>query len=167
MKRIKAIVGLLLLMAGQAVAQEEHLVMHFDFENVDGKNVTDPVSGITAKVMNQASVVEMGSRRVLDLGNGTGYLDMTRGAGEVVRNLTDFTVSVYYRVDNKASLSGAGYFLWCFSQSAAPECPAHGHLDGRLGQRGWYGNGQRISERPLDAHALPSERAEGRTVSRR
>ena len=119
MKRIKAIVGLLLLMAGQAVAQEEHLVMHFDFENVDGKNVTDPVSGITAKVMNQASVVEMGSRRVLDLGNGTGYLDMTRGAGEVVRNLTDFTVSVYYRVDNKASLSGAGYFLWCFSQSAA------------------------------------------------
>lgn len=119
MKRIKAIVGLLLLMAGQAVAQEEHLVMHFDFENVDGKNVTDPVSGITAKVMNQASVVEMGSRRVLDLGNGTGYLDMTRGAGEVVRNLTDFTVSVYYRVDNKASLSGAGYFLWCFSESAA------------------------------------------------
>lgn len=119
MKRIKAIVGLLLLVAGQAVAQEEHLVMHFDFENVDGKNVTDPVSGITAKVMNQASVVEMGSRRVLDLGNGTGYLDMTRGAGEVVRNLSNFTVSVYYRVDSKASLSGAGYFLWCFSQSAA------------------------------------------------
>ena len=87
MKKIKAIVGLLLLMTGQAVAQEEHLVMHFNFENVDGKNVTDPVSGITAKVMNQASVVEMGSRKVLDLGNGTGYLDMTRNAGEVVRNL--------------------------------------------------------------------------------
>lgn len=119
MKKIKAIVGLLLLMTGQAVAQEEHLVMHFNFENVDGKNVTDPVSGITAKVMNQASVVEMGSRKVLDLGNGTGYLDMTRNAGEVVRNLSDFTVSVYYRVDSKASLSGAGYFLWCFSQSAA------------------------------------------------
>lgn len=47
MKRIMAIVGLLLLMLGQTVA-EEHLVMHFDFENVDGKNVTDPVSGITA-----------------------------------------------------------------------------------------------------------------------
>jgi len=118
MKRIKAIIGLLLLMAGQAVA-EEHLVMQFNFENVEGKNVTDPVSGVTAKVMNTAKVVEMGRRRVLDLGNGTGYLDMTRSAGEVVRNLTDFTVSVYYRVDNKASLSGAGYFLWCFSQSAA------------------------------------------------
>lgn len=113
-----AIIGLLLLMAGQALA-EEHLVMRFDFENVDGKNVTDPVSGITAKVMNQASVVEMGSRKVLNLGNGSGYLDMTKGAGEVVRNLSDFTVSVYYRIDGKASLSGAGYFLWCFSQSAA------------------------------------------------
>ena len=72
MKKIKAIVGLLVLMVGQAVAQKEHLVMRFDFENVEGKNVTDTVSGITAKVMNQASVVEMGSRRVLDLGNGTG-----------------------------------------------------------------------------------------------
>lgn len=118
MKRIMATIGLLLLMAGQALA-EEHLVMRFDFENVDGKNVTDPVSGITAKVMNQASVVDMGSRKVLDLGNGSGYLDMTKGAGEVVRNLSDFTVSVYYRIDGKASLSGAGYFLWCFSQSAA------------------------------------------------
>ena len=118
MKRINAIVGLLLLIAGQAVA-EEHLVMRFNFEDVDGRNVTDPVSGITAKVMNQASIVEMGSRRVLDLGNGTGYLDMTKSAGEVVKKLSDFTISVYYRVDNKASLSGAGHFLWCFSQSAA------------------------------------------------
>ena len=150
MKRIKAIVGLLLLMAGQAVAQEEHLVMHFDFENVDGKNVTDPVSGITAKVMNQASVVEMGSRRVLDLGNGTGGFALGSGLFPVVL----LTVGGQH-ADQCA--------LFCLS----PECPAHGHLDGRLGQRGWYGNGQRISERPLDAHALPSERAEGRTVSRR
>lgn len=118
MKRIKTIMALLLLIAGQTVA-EEHLVMQFDFENVDGKNVTDPVSGVTAHVMNQASVVKMGSRRVLDLGNGAGYLDMTKDAGEVVRNLTSFTISVYYRVDSKASLSGAGHFLWCFSQSAA------------------------------------------------
>lgn len=69
MKRIIAIVGLLLLMLGQTVA-EEHLVMHFDFENVDGKNVTDPVSGITAMLMNQASVEEMSDRHVLNLGNG-------------------------------------------------------------------------------------------------
>lgn len=120
MKKFKAIVGLLLLVVGQAMAQtEEHLVMHFDFENVEGKNVTDPVSGVTAKLMNQASVEEVSDRHVLNLGNGTGYLDMTKSAGEIVRNLTDFTVSVCYRVEAEASLSGAGYFLWCFSQSAA------------------------------------------------
>ena len=118
MKKIKVIVGLLLLMVGQTMA-EEHLVMQFNFENVEGKNVTDPVSGITAKVMNTAKVVEMGSRRVLDLGNGTGYLDMTKNAGALVKDLEDFTVSAYYRVDEVASLDGAGYFLWCFSQLAA------------------------------------------------
>lgn len=118
MKKIKAIVGLLLLVVGQAVA-EEHLVMHFDFENVEGKNVTDPTSGVTAELMNQAKVEELEDRHVLNLGNGTGYLDMTKNAGSIMKGLTDFTVSVYYCVDNKASLSGAGYFLWCFSQSSA------------------------------------------------
>ena len=118
MKKFQAIVALLLLTTVQVVA-EEHLVMHFDFENVSGKDVTDPVSGITAKVMNQAKVVEMGNRHVLELGNGTGYMNMTKNAGTIVKELEDFTVSVYYRVDAAASLSGAGYFLWCFSQSAA------------------------------------------------
>lgn len=100
-------------------AQDEHLTMQFDFSNVQGNSVVDNVSGITAQVMNTAKVAAMGQFHVLDLGNGTGYLDMTAGAGQKVRSLQDFTVSVFYRVDNSASLSGAGYFLWCFSQSAA------------------------------------------------
>lgn len=104
---------------GNVQAQEENMVMQFDFTNVQGTTVVDHVSGINAKVMNQAQVVPMGKYHVLDLGNGTGYLDMTQNAGKIVRSLEDFTVSVYYRVDEKASLSGAGYFLWCFSQSAA------------------------------------------------
>ena len=110
---------MLLLTTGLAQAQNEHLKMQFDFSSVQGTSVTDPVSGITAKVMNQAKVVQMGPYHVLDLGNGTGYLDMTTQAGSIVRGMDDFTVSVYYRVDAEASLSGAGYFLWCFSQSAA------------------------------------------------
>ena len=109
----------LFLLMGNAQAQEEHLKMQFDFSNTSGTNVMDATSGITAKLMGQAQVVTMGQYHVLDLGNGTGYLDMTRSAGELVRSLGDFTVSVYYRVDAGASLSGAGHFLWCFSQSAA------------------------------------------------
>ena len=114
-----ATLWILLLTTGLVQAQNEHLKMQFDFSTVQGTSVTDPVSGITAKVMNQAKVVQMGQYHVLDLANGTGYLDMTRNAGSIVRELEDFTVSVYYRVDAEASLSGAGYFLWCFSQSAA------------------------------------------------
>ena len=118
MKRIKAIVGLLLLMAGQAVAQEEHLVMHFDFENVDGKNVTDPVSGITAKVMNQASVVEMGSRRVLDLGNRLRVLPCQRECLALRRRLFP-VVLLTVRCQHCGCLSIYGI---------SPERPAYGHI---------------------------------------
>ncbi len=111
--------ALLLTMTMGAGAQNDHLKLHFDFSQVEGKNVTDAASGITAQLKNQATVARMGSYRVLDLADGTGYLDMTASAGQVVRQLENFTVSVYYRVDPSASLSGAGYFLWCFSQSAA------------------------------------------------
>ena len=107
------------LMVFTSRAQVEHLKMQFDFSNTSGTDVTDTTSGITAKLMGQATVMAMGQYHVLNLGNGTGYLDMTRSAGELIRSLEDFTVSVFYRVDADASLSGAGHFLWCFSQSAA------------------------------------------------
>ena len=109
----------LLLSMGRAAAQQEPATMRFDFKQVSGNTVTDAAGGIEAKLMNQAKVTRMGSFGVLDLGNGTGYLDMTAKAGQQVRSLADFTVSVYYRVDAAASLSGAGHFLWCFSQSDA------------------------------------------------
>ncbi len=120
MKRILTAIFLFLVANyGTANAQEENLRLQFNFENVDGKNVTDPISGVTAKLMSQAKVVEMGKYKVLDLGNGTGYLDMTKNAGTIVKDLEDFTISVYYRIDSEASLSGAGYFLWCFSRLTA------------------------------------------------
>ena len=77
----------LFLLMGNAQAQDEHLKMQFDFSNTSGTNVKDATSGITAKLMGQAQVVTMGQYHVLDLGNGTGYLDMTRSAGELVRSL--------------------------------------------------------------------------------
>ena len=119
MKKTLLIAMLMLLACTGVIRAQENLKMQFNFENVQGDEVTDPISGVTAKLVNKAAIIEMGNRHVLDLGNGSGYLNMTKSTGEVVRNLTDYTVSVYYRVASKASLSGAGYFLWCFSQSAA------------------------------------------------
>jgi len=109
----------LLLLASSASASGENLKLHFDFSKVSGKQVTDVASSVKGKLMNQARVIKMGSYNVLDLGNGTGYLDMTSSAGQQVRSLEDFTVSVYYRVDMAATVSAAGNFLWCFSQSSA------------------------------------------------
>lgn len=97
----------------------QNLRMRFDFANVSGTDVTDTISGITAKLMNNAKVSPMGKYHVLSLDSDNAYLDMTSNAGELVRNLEDFTISVFYRVEESASLNGAGYFLWCFSQSEA------------------------------------------------
>ncbi|MCR5198384.1 MAG: alginate lyase family protein [Prevotella sp.] len=110
----------LLLMANiTTLAQDEHLKLHFDFSQVEGSNVTDAGGGITAKLVGAAKVEQVGNYHVLNLGNASGYLNMTDKAGEVVKTLNDFTLSVCYRVADKASLSGNGYFLWAFSTSAA------------------------------------------------
>lgn len=100
-------------------AQDENLRYRLDFEQVNGTTVTDAVASTQATLKNQASIMEMGKYHVLNLGNGTGYLDMGKDAGSIVYALSDFTMSAYYFVESDASLSGAGYFLWTFSQSAA------------------------------------------------
>lgn len=102
-----------------AKAQDEHLRIQFDFDDVTGTYVSDDISGISARIMGDAKVIEMGKFHVLDLGNGEGYLNLTPNTGKVVRQLEDFTLSVHYCVARDASLSGAGYFLWAFSQTTA------------------------------------------------
>lgn len=101
-------------------AQTDSLLLHYTFDNVNGTTVPDEsASGVNATLKNDATIVEVGKYHALSLGAGTGYLDLSAAAGNLVRSLGDFTISVYYRVDASASLSGAGFFLWAFSQSAA------------------------------------------------
>lgn len=114
MKRLLTLFAFLVTMVC-AQGQDANLKMHFDFSNVSGTRVTDDVSGITARMLYNAKVVEVGKYHVLQLGNNIAYLDMTSAAGEIMRKLNDFTVSVCYYVSPNASLSGAGRFLWAFS----------------------------------------------------
>lgn len=101
-------------------AQDDGLRLHFDFAQASGTSVPDAASsGITAKLMNEATVKEMGKYHVLSLGNGTGYLDMTSKAGTLFRSLDTLTISMYYRVDEDATISGAGNWLWTFCTSSA------------------------------------------------
>ncbi len=108
-----------LLTLAMPVAAQEHLIMQFDFSKAEGSNVKDNISGITAKAMSGASIAWFGECGVLNLGNSTGYLDMTSAAGNVLKACDNYTVSVYYRVDSETSLSGNGYFLWSFATSSA------------------------------------------------
>lgn len=121
-KTILAVLLASLLCAPQDIQaqSDESLLMRYDFENVSGTTVTDASgNGVNASIVNPAKVEKMGTYHVLNLGNGSGYLNMGTKAGSAVRQLEDFSVSVYYRVDDTATLTGAGFFLWCFSQSSA------------------------------------------------
>ena len=108
-----------LLTATLTFAQEENLKMQFDFSNISNKEVTDPISGIKATMAGSAQVQKLGKFQVLDLGKSSGYLNMSAEAGKLLASLSDYSISVYYRVSEAASLSGNGFFLWAFSTSAA------------------------------------------------
>lgn len=118
MKRLIIINILFGIITLHASAQE--LKLHYDFSSVKGTTVTDmSASGIDATLRGSAKVQQMGKYQVLNLGTASGYLDMGTAVGNVFRQTDNYTISVYYRVDDKASLSGNGHFLWAFSTLAA------------------------------------------------
>lgn len=103
-----------------ALAQTNDLYLSYDFSQVNGSTITDNTGrGIQARLMNEAKVEKMGTFHVLNLGNGTGYLDLTEEAGKLLAATDTFTISMYYFVEPAASLDGNGYFLWSFSTNSA------------------------------------------------
>ena len=110
------LIGVLTLMSVLNMqAQDESLIMRFDFSNVSGTTVTDDISGISAKLINNAKVKKMGDYDVLDLGSSNGYLNMTAAAGELISHTTNYSISVYYYINESADITGAGNFVWAFS----------------------------------------------------
>ena len=123
-KRFKRLSLLIVLVCISALlriqAQDASLKIHYTFDDVTNKIVPDQSgSGNDGFLMNNASVIAMGKYNVLSLGNGSGYVDMRAKSGEVLSATNSYTVSMYYRVDENASLNGAGYFLWSFSSMEA------------------------------------------------
>ena len=111
-KAIAALASMAML-ASCGNPEEKSIVLHYDFNKVEGNIVKDlGPSHADAVLMNEASV----SNSKMALGSGTGYLDMTVKAGEIMKNLDDFTVSAIYRVKPGTEVKGYGYFLWCFSE---------------------------------------------------
>lgn len=96
------------------------LVLHYDFASVNGSTVSDKSdSGIDATLRNGATIDVLGDWALLDLGQSSGFLDMSAKAGALFRALDNYTLSMYYRVNKATSLSGNGHFLWAFSTTVA------------------------------------------------
>ena len=55
---------------------------------------------------------------ILHLGNNNGYYDLTAETGALIKDLRDFTVSVWMKVSSENQLDGYGHFLFAFSQLA-------------------------------------------------
>ena len=55
---------------------------------------------------------------ILHLGANNGYYDLTAETGALVKQLRDFTISVFFKVSGDNQLDGYGHFLFAFSQMA-------------------------------------------------
>jgi hypothetical protein len=111
------------------------LIAKYDFSSVDGRFVNDlGEKKFQATTVNEASIRSIGNKdsgmfNVLDLGNGTGYLDLGTEIGKVMYGLEDYTLSAYYRIDTAYhSLGSLGNFIWCFSNSTNSGTDANGYI---------------------------------------
>ncbi|MDD4991854.1 MAG: hypothetical protein PHR83_06435 [Paludibacter sp.] len=98
-------------------------------------NVKDVQSGFTATLMNDASIRTIGTTEqfnVLDLGNGTGYLDMGTDIGKAIYSLNDYSMCSYFRVDDAATITGNGNFIWTFSNTNDALNDKSGYIIGHL-----------------------------------
>jgi hypothetical protein len=96
------------------------LVVHYIFDGAADGVVTDASGGgHDATLTRGASVRKFGRFDVMDLGDGDGYLDMGAGMGQVIRQLEDYSIATFLRVDTAARVRGYGNFVWVFSTLAS------------------------------------------------
>ena len=102
------------LMGAQCFSQK--LILHYDFKKAENGLVTDRTkSHYDGSLMGSAKIESAQDGNCADLGYGNGYIDMGSNIGKKLQSIDEFTVAVKYKVDEKASLQGNGYFLWAFS----------------------------------------------------
>lgn len=75
-------------------------------------------NGYNAKLVGSAKIKRYGEFGLLSIGTESGYVDMTARVGNIIKDLTNFTISTYIYVDPAVNLSNNGNFLWTFSNSS-------------------------------------------------
>jgi len=113
------------------------LLVKYDFSSVSDSIVTDAAEKHFKGVLkNKAKVHTIGKTikyNVLSLGDSIGYFDLGPEIGKLMYNLTDYTMSAYYRVDTAYhSLTSNGNFLWNLSNGQAAMTDQNGYIIGSL-----------------------------------
>src|ERR1035437_925811 len=97
-------------------ATDKSLKLHYEFGPTVNEKVLDVTgNGYDAILMNAASVRQLNSIGLLDLGSANGYLDLGNATGTLIASLTDFTISTYLYIDPMSNIGGDGNFVWAFS----------------------------------------------------
>ena len=109
-------------------AQDASLKLQYAFnQKVGSDSILDETgNGFNAKLNGSASVKTLGNYKVLQIGSTQGYLDMQSKLGNLVKTLSDFTVSTYLYIDPSLVLTNNGNFVWSFSNSADINASATG-----------------------------------------
>jgi len=114
------------------------LLVKYDFSSVTDSVVTDVAEKHFKGILkNNAKIKSIGTSlkyKVLSLGDSIGYFDMGNEIGKLMYNLSDYTMSAFYRVDTaySASIASAGNFLWTFSNGNNQGLNKNGYVIGAL-----------------------------------
>ncbi|MFB6343695.1 LamG-like jellyroll fold domain-containing protein [Saccharicrinis sp. FJH62] len=101
----------------------QDLVAEWDFsrDNLgdDGVSIDDiSGNGFVGSLENEAWVRTIGETTqydVLDMGEGTGYFDMSAALGEHIHQLGEYTISLFFRVsEDYTGIGNNGNFFWSF-----------------------------------------------------
>lgn len=118
MKRLLSTICSVVLMTFAKAQTSEGLILHYNFNNVDGTTVTDlSPTQANAELKNGAKIVTIGKYSAVDLGSANGYVDMnaTKKAGVALKALADHTISCCYLIYDSQDITAAGNFMWSFS----------------------------------------------------
>jgi hypothetical protein len=126
---------------GYQIAKWSFLPEKITLEEDGSLTVTDETeSGFQASLKNEATIKTIGKTQqfnVLDLGNGTGYLDLGQDIGKAIYSLNNYTMCGFFRIaEDYAYLNSNGNFFWTFSNTADAMGDPTGYVIGSLKSQG-------------------------------
>ncbi len=128
------------LVKGKTEMAEILVQYNFESANVVAENgevkINDGTGVYSATLKNDAKIRTIGETaqyNVVDLGAGTGYVDLGTEIGPAIYALNDYTMSCYFYINEAyTNLNANGNFIWTFSNSADSPTDRNGYIIGSL-----------------------------------